>query len=61
MRGDSPHEIGFLIGAAPGFAWLVYMNISTRYSGGGNWIFMMICGGIGWLAGLALEWLFFHR
>jgi hypothetical protein len=49
---ESPQEIGFVVGALVGFAWLVYEGArTTRSSGGGNWIFMMICGGIGWLVG----------
>ncbi len=53
---DSPHEIGFVIGALVGFLWMMYLNVRTIRSGGGAiWIFMMICGGIGagigWLIG----------
>jgi hypothetical protein len=49
---DSPQQIGFVFGAMLGFAWLVYENARTTRNGGtANWIFIMICGGIGWLIG----------
>jgi hypothetical protein len=49
---ENAQEIGFVIGAGVGFLWLVYEKVgTTRSSGAGNWILMMICGGIGWLIG----------
>jgi hypothetical protein len=58
MKGDSPEEIGFVIGAMAGFVWIVRSGPHYgRGVGTANLIFMMICGGIGWLAGSAWEWL----
>jgi hypothetical protein len=51
---ESPQEVGFFIGAFVGFLWLVYAGVrggSHGYMGGLYWIFMIICGGIGWLIG----------
>jgi hypothetical protein len=49
---DTAQEIGFVIGGILGFALLVYENArSTRSSGAGNWFFVMLCGGVGWVIG----------
>ncbi len=46
---ESPQSIGFVIGGAVGFIWLVWEGArTTRSSGGGNYIFVVICGGTGW-------------
>jgi chemotaxis signal transduction protein len=46
---ESPQEIGFVIGSVVGIIWLVWANIqSTRNGGTASYIFIIICGGIGW-------------
>ena len=56
---DNPQEIGFVIGAIVGVIWLVWAGgRTTRSSGAGNYIFMMICGGIGWGIGWLISHLF---
>jgi hypothetical protein len=61
VKGESPHEIGFIIGMVVGFIWVWWgtpLRGFSRSAGQANWIIMLICGGIGWLAGWALEWVF---
>jgi hypothetical protein len=56
---NSPQEIGFVIGASVGFIWLLWASgRTTRSSGGGNYIFVIICGGIGWGIGWLISRLF---
>jgi hypothetical protein len=46
---ESPEEIGFVIGGIVGFIWLVWAKVrSTRNGGTANYLFIMLCGGIGW-------------
>ena len=60
MKGLSPHEVGLVVGAAIGFIWGLYRGPHYgRSSGTAGWILhIMICGAIGGLAGLILEWVF---
>jgi hypothetical protein len=56
---DSPQEIGFVIGGIIGIIWLLWANTrSTRNGGTANYIFIMVCGGIGWGVGWLVSRLF---
>jgi hypothetical protein len=56
---DNPQAIGFVIGAIVGFILLVWEGArTTRSSGSGNYIIVIICGGIGWGIGWLISRLF---
>jgi hypothetical protein len=56
---ESPQEIGWVIGGAVGIVWLVWEGArTTRSSGGGNYLFILLCGGIGWAGGWLISHLF---
>jgi drug/metabolite transporter (DMT)-like permease len=56
---ESPQEIGFVLGSFVGFALLAWEGArTTRSSGAGNYIFVLISGGIGWGIGWLVNRLF---
>jgi hypothetical protein len=62
---ESPQEIGFVIGGSIGVIclwWLsrVIASDPTRSDGLSMYIFVMMCGGIGWCVGWGVGWLINH-